>query len=164
MSLLFKASGTDLRVVSAKLRKAGADKAVRRQFSRNLRAAAAPMVPAVRASIAAIPVKEGGRSSGLRKRMQKATRLKVRTVGKSASVQILVDPKKMPDGQKALPQYMEGAEGHTRWRHPVFAPHGTEPIIQQPPKPYFFKTVRRLGVTSRLAAAKVVRDITKEIT
>ena len=54
-SLTFKATGTDLRIVSAKLRKAGADKAVRRAFLRNLRAVAKPMVPAVRASIADIP-------------------------------------------------------------------------------------------------------------
>jgi hypothetical protein len=160
MSLTLKATGTDLRIVSAKLRKAGATKAVRRSFSRNLRATAAPMVPAVRASIAAIPVK-GPKSTGLRKRLQKATRLKVRTTGRSASVAILVDPKKMPDGQKALPQYMEGAEGHTRWRHPVY---GHDVWVTQPPSPYFFKTVRPLGVASRIAAAKVVLDITREIT
>lgn len=160
MSLTFRATGTDLRVVSAKLRKAGADKAVRRSFSRNLRATAAPMVPAVRASIAAIPVK-GPKSTGLRGRLQKATRIKVRTVGKSASVQILVDPAKMPDGQKALPQYMEGTEGHTRWRHPVY---GHDVWVTQPSHPYFFRVVRKLGLASRLAVAKVVRDVTREIT
>lgn len=160
---MLRASGTDLRVVSAKLRKAGADKSVRRAFSRNLRAAAAPMVPAVRASIASIPVK-GPKSTGLRQRMQKATRLKVRTVGKTASVQILVDPKRMPDGEKSLPQYMEGTEGHTRWRHPVYGPRGSTPYVTQPPEPYFFRTVRPLGITSRIAVAKVVRDVTREIT
>lgn len=162
MSLTFRATGTDLRVVSAKLRKAGADKAVRRSFSRNLRATAAPMVPAVRASIAAIPVK-GPKSTGLRGRLQKATRIKVRTVGKSASVQILVDPKKMPTGEKRLPQAMEGIPDKwgRPWRHPVY---GHDVWVTQESHPYFFRVVNRLGITSRLAAAKVVRDITREIT
>lgn len=152
-------SGTDLRTVSAKLRRAG-DGRLKKKFRTELRACVAPMVPAVRASIAAIPVK-GPDSSGLRTRMQRATRLSVKTTGRSAGVAILVDPKRMPDGQKALPQYMEGAEGHTRWRHPVFG--DPDAWVTQEPHAYFFPIVRRLGVTSRIAVDKVIADINRQL-
>jgi hypothetical protein len=153
-------SGTDLRVLSAKLRAAGASRQVRRKLSRGLRSAASPLVPAVRASIAAIPA-HGPDHSGLRKRMQKATRLKVRTTGREAQVTILVDPKRMPDGQKALPQYMEGVEGHTRWRHPVW---GHDRWVTQESHPYFFPVVRPAGAAARAEVSKVVAEITHEIT
>lgn len=159
MKLTLTKSGKDLRVVSAQLRRAG-DGRVKKQFARNLRAAAAPMVPLVRASIAAIPAK-GPASTGLRQRMQRATRLSVKTVGRSASVSVMVDPKKMPDGQKSLPQYMEGAEGHARWRHPVFG--DPDKWVQQPSHPYFFRVVNRLGGMSRVAVAKVIADITRDL-
>jgi hypothetical protein len=155
--------GKDLRRISLELRRQGNGREVAKKFRRELRRAAAPMVPAVRASIAQIPT-HGDKHTGLRQRMSKATRLRVRTVGRGASVQILVDPKRMPDGEKSLPQYMEGAEGHTRWRHPVYGPRGSTPYVTQPPSPYFFRVVRPLGARSRVAVAKVVTEISREIT
>lgn len=152
-------SGTDLRTVAKKLRKAG-DGRLKKRFRTELRACVAPMVPAVRASIAAIPV-HGTASSGLRQRMQRATRLSVKTTGRSAGVAILVDPKRMPDGEKALPQYMEGAEGHARWRHPVFG--DPDKWVQQQSHAYFFPVVRKLGVTSRVAVDKVIADINRQL-
>ena len=154
------AHGKDLARISRELRHMD-EREVLRRFRRELRATAAPMVPAVRASIAAIPVKGTGGSTGLRRRLQRAARLIVRTSGRSAMVRVLVDPKRMPDGQKALPQYMEGAGGHTRWRHPVF---GRDPWVQQPSHAYFFPVVRRLGPASRVAASRAVRSVTKDIT
>lgn len=151
--------GKDLRRISLELRRMD-DREVLKRFRRELRATAAPLVPAVRASIAAIPVK-GPKSTGLRKRLQKATQLQMKTVGRQAGIRILVNPAKMPSGQKALPQYMEGAEGHTRWRHPVY---GHDVWVTQEPHPYFFKVVRKLGPASRVAVNRVVNGITRDIT
>jgi hypothetical protein len=84
----------------------------------------------------------------------------VKTAGKSASVAVQVDGRKMPPGKKALQSYMEGTK-HP-WRHPVYGK--TEVWVTQKPKPYFFKTVRVLGPASRLAVTRVVRSVAKDIT
>ena len=152
-----RATGADLREISRGLR-AQDQKEITRQFRREVRAVAAPFVPAVRASIAAIPVKGTSGSTGLRKRLQKATRLKVKTTGHEAQVAVLVDSARMPDGEKALPKDMEGLQ---RWRHPVF---GHEPWKTQEPHPYFFRAVRPLGASSRVAVGRVVAGISRDIT
>jgi hypothetical protein len=156
MDLSLQHHGADLREISKKLRRMD-NPEIKKRFRRELRKAAAPLVPAVRAAIADIPT-TGDRHTGLRKRLQKATRLKVKTTGREAGVSILVDPKKMPDHEKSLPQAMEGLK---RWRHPVF---GHDVWVTQEPSPYFFRTVRPLGVSSRVAVNRVVDGITREIT
>lgn len=150
--------GRDLARISRELRRMN-DRELKRRFRRELRAAAAPMVPAVRASIAAIPVKGTSGSTGLRKRLQRATRLAVRTTGRSAMVRILVDPKRLPSGQKALAEEMEGTK---RWRHPVFGDRGV--WVTQQSHPYFFRVVRPLGLRSRVAVNRVLDGITRDIT
>jgi hypothetical protein len=158
VSISVRASGQDLAEVSRKLRKAG-NKGAARQFRTELRAAAAPFVPAVRASIAAIPVKGTSGSTGLRKSLQKAVTLRVRTTGKNAQVSILMSTAKMADGHKALPAMMEGTK---RWRHPVF---GNEDVwVSQESHPYFFPVVRKAGPAAKVAVNKVVGNITREIT
>lgn len=140
---------------------------IKKRFRKELRAAAAPLVPAVRASIRSIPSKRGYSPDGLRGRMVKATRLEVKTVGKSAGVAIRVDGRKMPSGQKRLPPLMEG-EGvqrgrrvDTRWRHPVFGNRNV--WVQQDSHPYFFPVVRMAGLASRRAVNKVLDGITRDI-
>jgi hypothetical protein len=158
VSISVRASGQDLAEVSRKLRKAG-DKEAARQFRTELRAAAAPLVPAVRASIAAIPVKGTSGSTGLRKSLQKAVTLRVRTSGKNAQVSVLMSTAKMPSGHKALPAMMEGTK---RWRHPVF---GNEDVwVSQDAHPYFFKVVRAGGPAAKAAVNRAVGNITRKIT
>jgi hypothetical protein len=152
-------TGKDLRVISAELRHMGNGREIRKRMSRELRAAAAPMVPAVRQSIAAIPVK-GPKSTGLRTRLQRATRLSVRTVGRQAGVRVLVDPKKMPDHERSLPQMVEGVRP---WNHPLYGDTGHW-VNRQPPKPYFFTVVRSLGPRSRVAVNRAINSITRDIT
>jgi hypothetical protein len=152
------ATGKDIATISRELRKTADGKMLRKQLSKDLRKAVAPLLPAVRASIGNIPT-TGGKSTGLRARMQKATRLSVITAGKSASVSILVDPKKMPDGEKALPAYMEGTKG--RWRHPVY---GHDVWVTQDSHPFFYKIVRPAGVAARVAVQRAVNTVTKSIT
>lgn len=158
MIILQVRGGEDLRRISRQLRHVGNGREIRRRFVRELRAAARPLVPAVRASIAAIPARSG-RHTGLRRRLQAATRLRIRTAGRDASVAVLVDPDRMPSGEKALPKLMEGLR---RWRHPVFGDRET--WVTQQPHPYFFRVVRPLGLKSRRAVNQVIDSITRDIT
>ncbi|MGH8867816.1 MAG: hypothetical protein ACRDYU_07455 [Actinomycetes bacterium] len=150
--------GEELRQISRQLRHVGNGREIRKQFSRDLRLAAKPLVPKVRSSIAAIPT-SGGKSTGLRRRMQKATRLTVRTSGRSAQVSVRVDGRKMGEREGALPAYMEGSK--RRWRHPVY---GTDTWVEQAPKPYFQRAVAGAGAAGRLAIHRTLRKITREIT
>jgi hypothetical protein len=152
-----KVTGADLAEVSRKLKKAGNGE-VTKQFRTELRAVASPLVPAVRASIDAIPVK-GTKSTGLRGRLKKAVGLRVRASGRNAQVSILMTPGKMPAGEYSLPAMMEGTK---TWRHPVFG--DDDNWVGQPSHPYFFPVVRRLGPAAKVAVNKVVKNITKEIT
>lgn len=166
-----RVTGKDLKRISKEL-KAQDSKAITKEFRTGLRAAAKPMVPAVQASIAAIPVKGSAGSTGLRKRLSKAVTLRVKTTGKNTRVSILVSPAKMPDGQMALPALMEGLRP---WRHPVFGEdaatrilvHGNRedaPWADQDAHPYFFKVVRPMGAAAKVAVSKVARDIERKIT
>lgn len=150
--------GKDIKRVGAELRRMD-DKEILKRFRKELRAAAAPMVPAVRASIAAIPVKGTSGSTGLRKRLQKATRLMLRTGGKLAGIRVLVDPKKLPDHERSLPAMEEGLRP---WKHPVYGNRGV--WVRQDPHAYFFPVVRKLGPASRIAVNRVLDGITKSIT
>lgn len=151
-------SGADLAKLSRELRHVGDGKTLRRQMTKELRSAAKPLVPAVRSAIRSIPTTGAGHT-GLRSRMAKATRLRVKTSGRDAQVAILVDPAKMPAGQKALPMEMEGVK---RWRHPVYG--NTDVWVTQKPHPYFFRTVAPLGRKSKTAVNKVLKDLTRQIT
>lgn len=150
--------GEELAAISRQLRTMGNGREIKKQFTRELRTVARPMVPAVRASINAIPASSGA-SSGLRKRMAAATRLKVRTVGRQANVSVLVDPRKMPEHEKSLPAYMEGTKRN--WRHPVY---GRGVWVSQKPHPYFYKVVLPIGLRARSAAGRVIDGITRKIT
>jgi hypothetical protein len=154
-----KRTGKDLRVIGAELRHQGNGREISKKFRRELRATAAPIVPVVRASALAIPVKGTSGSTGLRKRLARSVKLTVRTAGRTAGVRIQADPKWMPDHQKSLPQMMEGTKP---FRHPVFGDRAV--WRSQESHPWFFPVVERLGPLSRAAAARVIRDITREIT
>lgn len=153
-------SSTDLRVIARELRRMD-DREVTLRFRRELRAAAAPMLPAVRASISNIPSKQSTpRGAGLRAAMSRAARLEVRTVGRTAAVSIRVDGRRMPPGEGKLPAYMEGTA--PRWRHPVYG--HTSTWVTQPPHPYFYRVVVPLGFASRVAVNRVMDGITRDIT
>jgi hypothetical protein len=155
-----QATGVDLREISKALR-AQNTAAVTKRFRKELRYAAAPFVPAVRAAISNIPVK-GQSSSGLRSRLSRAVTLLVRVSGKNARVSVLMSTAKMPDGQKALPAYMEGVK--SPWRHPVFEDHDSDNWVEQPAHPYFFNTVRDMSTAGKAAVNRVVNQITGAIT
>jgi hypothetical protein len=131
---------------------------LKKRFRRELRQAAKPLVPVVRASIQAIPSRTGDGS--LRRDMSKATRIEVRTAGRDANVAIRVDGRKMPAGKRSLAAYMEGTK--KPWRHPVYG--NREVWVRQAPKPYFFRVVKpAAGPRSRAAVNRVLDSITREI-
>lgn len=159
--------GGELRHIARELR-AMKQPEVTKRFRRELRATAQPLVPAVRASIRGLPSSRPYSTDGLRGRLSRAVRIEVRTTGRQAGVTIRVDGRKMPNKQKRLPALMEG-EGvrrgrrvDTRWRHPVFG--NPDVWVQQQPHPYFFRLMRVLGPRSRVAVARVLNQITREIT
>lgn len=152
-------TGKDLAQISRELRKMN-DRELTKRFRKELRSAAAPLVPAVRASIRAIPSTRPYKADGLRGQMSRATNLQVKTVGKQASVIIRVDGRKMPARSKAVQSYMEGIK--PRWRHPVFGNY--EVWVQQPPNPYFFKVMSAAGPRARLAVNRVLNQVSKDIT
>ncbi|MEV7684463.1 hypothetical protein [Streptomyces bungoensis] len=154
----------ELRRIATELRRMD-DKELKKRFRKELRKAARPMVLAVRQAIRQIPSTRPYSASGLRGQLSKAVKLELRTAGRQAGVRIRMDGRKMDRG--TLPRLVEG-EGvergrrvDTRWRHPVF---GKDVWVQQPPKPYFYKTVQRLGPLSRASVNKVLNQITRDIT
>lgn len=151
--------GKDLREISRELRKMD-NKELSKRFRKELRTAAAPLVPAVRASIRTLPSSRRYSASGLRGQMSRATTLQVKTLGKEAQVVIRVDGRKMPTRSKAVQAYMEGIK--SPWRHPVFG--NTEVWVRQDPHPYFYRTMRGAGPRARLAVARVLDQVTKDIT
>lgn len=152
-------TGRDLTRISRELRRMN-DRELLKRFRKELRASAAPLVPAVRRSIRAIPSKRRYTADGLRGQMARATTLQVKTTGKQASVVIRVDGRKMPPGAKAVQSYVEGVK--PRWRHPVFG--HTAVWVQQPPSPYFYRTVATAGPRARAAVNRVLLKVSKDIT
>lgn len=156
MSILIRDSG-DMRRIARELRRMD-DKELKKRFRRELRKAAAPLVPKVRASIRSIPSKQAYSPDGLRGTLARATRLEVKTTGREAGVAIRVDGRKMPAHMKSLPSMVEGKK---RWRHPVFG--NREVWVDQAKQPYFYNVVRVAGPASRRAVNKVLDGISKDI-
>lgn len=152
--------GNDLRRISRELKRTD-QQVILKKFRKELRAVATPLVPKVRSSIRAIPSKRSYTSTGLRGQLVRATRVEVKTAGSKAGVAIRVDGRKMPTHQKALPAYMEGKK--KPWRHPVFG-HTTVWVAQQPPHPYFYKSLTTAGPAARAAVDRVITGITRDIT
>lgn len=151
-------TGKDLAQIGRELRKMD-DKQIGKRFRKELRAAAAPLVPAVRANIRALPSKRSYTARGLRGQMSRATSLQVKTAGRQASVVIRVDGRKMAAGARSLQAYMEGTK--SPWRHPVY---GHDVWVRQEPHPYFYRTMRAAGPRARLAVNRVMNDVSKKIT
>lgn len=152
-------SGNDLRRITRELRKMN-QKEILKRFRKELRAVAVPLVPVVRTSIKNIPSKRAFAATGLRGQLSRATRVEIKTAGRSAGVAIRVDGRKMPTHMKALPAYMEGRK--KPWRHPVFG-HDVW-VAQQPPHPYFYSALRVAGPAAGAAVDRVIRGITRDVT
>lgn len=135
--------GEQLRDFSRALRELEDGREIAKRMRRELRQAGRPMVPAVRAAVLALPSKgqnaRRGRPS-TRAQVARATALRVRASGRTPGVSIWVNPKRMPEGKRNIPAYMEGIRPFHRWRHPTFG--DWEKAVQQPATPYFYRAVR----------------------
>jgi hypothetical protein len=156
MTIRLQDSG-DLRRISRELRRMD-NPEIKKRFRKELRAAARPLIPKVRAAIREIPSSREYSPTGLRGAMSKATKLEVKTAGRQAGVAIRVDGRKMPSHMRSLPSM---AEGKKRWRHPVFGNRNV--WVTQTPHPYFYSALRTAGPASRRAVSRVLDGISRDI-
>lgn len=128
-----------------------------KQLRKELVKAAKPLIPAIRANIKSIPSRGQSRRRGrkpLRTRLSQSLTTQIRFRGPRAGIYVFMNPRKMPDGQKALPGYFETVPGKTRFRHPVFG--NREVWVQQnPPQPGYF--TRAIEGTERQVARNIER-------
>jgi len=129
-----------------------------RQLNKELKDAAKPIVPLVRANIMALPSKNQSRILGhkpLRKRLSRAVTVQVR-YGSRAGVFVFMNPRKMPDGEKALPAYFERKTGQPLLRHPVFGNRQAWVTQLTPQEGYF---TRSLGGIEQRVTRKIEQII-----
>jgi hypothetical protein len=133
-------------------------------FRARLDPAARAVLPAVRASVMAIPTKGEvpyHQPPGLRARIAACAEVASGQEPRSAWVSIWMNPSRMPPGQMSLPQMMEGEK---RFRHPVFGrrdnPHDW---VMQTPHPYFYQAAAALGPLAGQAVESALDDITRQI-
>lgn len=120
MQFEFRDTG-DLRRLAKDLRGQADGKELRREFTSNVQGVLRPVVDEVKAAYRAAPSQQGKarrRGGSLRGQLARATQMSVRTGGRRAGVRIGVSGKRMPEGMRSLPRYVEGTK--PRWRHPVF--------------------------------------------
>lgn len=129
-----------------------------REMSRNIREELKPVVAEIRAKVKSLPstsarqrtgtgrrTGRAGRSAkavaerprGLRDAVARGVQMKVNLSGKNMGVRLRVDPRHLPEGQKQLPQLLEGTR--PRWRSPNWG-RRTE-WKTQPAHPFFFSTI-----------------------
>lgn len=151
----------ELTTLIAQLQRMNNDK-ITRMMRYRLRQTAAPLLPAVRAAILNIPSKGTvpyRQPPGLRLRIADCVEAWTFINADLVQVGIAVNGSKMPDGQKALPLYMEGAKAP--WRHPLFG--DTSRWFPQEPHPYFYQAVSWYGPASRRTLESVANDIVSRI-
>lgn len=140
---------------------------------RELTDAARPLVPLVRQSIAGMPSNNESARRGrtpLRTRLQRSVSIQAKFVGKNTGVYVFMNPRKMPDKQKALPAYFEKADSkgkYARLRHPVFEQRRVPdtPWVQQqvPPQGYFTWAVRSGDVRAARAVEQVLEQTARQL-
>lgn len=127
-----------------------------------LRQTASPLLPQVRAAILNLPSKGTvpyKQPPGLRLRIADCVEAWTFINGSIVQVGIAVNGARMPDGQKALPLYMEGAKAP--WRHPVFGDYTNWAV--QAAHPYFYQAVSWYGPASRRTLENVANEITRKL-
>ena len=130
--------GAEFRALARDLRAAGdTGKRLRKRLRAAIVAEIRPMQRDTKRAALAIPTKGTG-STGLRKSIAKAIKVRVYFTPRVAGARLEVDPAKMPPGKYNLPAYMEGEK--PRWRHPVFG-RRLSPWADQEAHPYFYRTV-----------------------
>jgi hypothetical protein len=135
----------DLERLVRDARRAGQRELIK-DVSKGIRDELRPVVGEVRAKVRSQPSRTGRQRSrkavqerprGLRDAVARGVQMKVNLSGRQIGVRLRVDPRHFPDGQKDVPQLLEGTR--PRWRSRNW---GRDEWKTQPPHPYFFDTVR----------------------
>ena len=151
----FRVEGAvQLAALSTQLREAG-NKTLMKSLRKRLNAVTKPIVAEVRAAAKATPGKGDG---SLRASLARSVQSKLSTSSKSASVSIKLSGARMPSGQRGLPALVEGLRP---WRHPTF---GHDPWKKQAPHPFFYQTLKKNEQKVQSEVARVLDDVTNEIT
>lgn len=150
-----------LRLVIAELRQAGSGE-IPVELRAEMAKAARPFAPLVRAAIMNIPVKGEvpyHQPPGLRARIAACVESWAEIHGPEVSVGVEVNASRMPNGQKALPLYMDGDKAP--WWHPVFG--NRDPGVIQEAHPYFWDTVQPMLPATARAIERAVQKIADTI-
>jgi hypothetical protein len=126
---------------------------------RNITTAVKPMQAAVGQNILAIPT-HGTKHTGLRAAMARATKISIRTTGRTIGVRLEVKASAMPAGKESLPALMDNRR---RWRHPVYGPSTSPTWVTQEAHPYFERAVRPRIAGVREAALRAVTETARSI-
>lgn len=137
------------------------------ELKRGLREVAKPVIPVIRANIMAIPSQGENAQRGvmpLRRRLSRAVTLQVRTSGRKAGVHIFMNPRKMEDGYKSIPAYMEGTPGYARWRRKVYPRPGRSPVwVNQRANSYMTPAIRPMEAELRRRIEAVMNRIASDL-
>lgn len=145
----------ELRKIAAGMYRLSSGEMTERMYMQ-LRGAARPLLPRVRAAILNIAT-HGPKHTGLRGRIARTAEAWAWARNDYISIGVAIQPNKMPSGQKALPLYMEGAK--FPWRHPVYGDRDV--WVTQEPHPYFEQATDWYGPAARLALAKAEAEIAR---
>jgi hypothetical protein len=151
----------DLKRVTRQLREQANGKELVRDLRTGLRDVLRPVASEAKAAYRSAPSRRGGarrRGGSLRAALARATRVEVRTTGRMAGARIRVDGRKMPAGQRSLPQMWEGTK---RWRHPVYG--NREVWVNQRARPTFDRTVQRHEDEATRKVEEVLEGIRRKL-
>lgn len=114
-------------------------KYLKRDLSREIRAAVRPATDSAKAAVKAIPSHGGPRDgAALRQAVAQQVRPQIRYSGKSAGVSVRVGKRNMPRGFKNAPRRLNRGQ----WRHPVYL---TGRWVTQTIRPGWFDETMRRG-------------------
>lgn len=137
---------------------------IRRRLNSELRVAATPLVPAIRASVMATPSRQQGPRKdgrlGLRILVAKTVTLQVKTAERP-TVRVFMDARKMPSRFYSLPNYLEGRK--RPWRHPTYGRRHRGDWKNQRAHPYFARGIKDAESRTRAAVQRVANDIAREL-
>lgn len=161
--------GEQLRQLARELRRLedGRDRVA--QLRRNLKAAAQPLVPAIKAAARSLPSQGQNRARGRRStraQLASSVTLQVRTSGRLAGVSVFMNPRKMPDGKKSLPMYFERTPGYLVLRHPTFGRRdGPRDWQNQIPatQGYFSRAITGVDERAERACRAVMEQTAREL-
>lgn len=140
--------------LAKRLRQAGR-KDLRLELTRAIRTAAKPVAEAAKRDVLALPT-HGATHTGLRKRVARTVKLRVRTGGSAAGVRVVAGPRGTDVGQ--LARYMNKG----RWRHPVYG-NRENWVNQTVPPGWFDRPTEHAGPPARREIAEAMARIRRQI-